>query len=44
MQKRKISANPFILVHVPKYLSRSKLENAYPHLMFSFTNKKVMGF
>ena len=27
----------------PKYLSRSNKENAYVHLMFSFTNKKVMG-
>ena len=27
----------------PKYLSRANKENAYPHLMFSFTYKKVMG-
>ena len=30
------------IILVPKYSSRSNLENAYPHLMFSITNKKVM--
>ena len=31
------------IILAPKYLSRSNLENAYPHLMFSFTNEKIMG-
>ena len=41
VSKRKFLATQIILL--PKYLSRSHLENAYPHLMFSFTNKKIIG-
>ena len=31
------------MILVPKYPLRSNKENAYPHLMFSFSNKKVIG-
>ena len=31
------------IILLPKYLSCSNSENAYPHLMSSFTNKKFMG-
>ena len=40
MQERKFWANP--KKFGTKQFSHSNKENAYPHLMFSFTNKKVI--
>ena len=40
--KTKNFSNPKIIFET-NYLSRSYKEDAIQHLMFSFTNKKVMG-